>query len=190
MEPADWKDVGAKLHFSVANGGRLALTNVTPGTYDFARQKSVRVGTNVPYGQPVWIDRRTIVLDSGQTQNVDLVRAKGSSLRGELVGLEETDAPGAYIYVRSGTASGDPKDLGERALPSFDALAFNRGDRQFQTARLEPGTYTVVAEAYRPETREQQGRSGIRLPAWIGTAKVTISANTPPAPVRIEMRPR
>jgi hypothetical protein len=133
--------------------------------------------------------RRTVVIEAGQTQSVDLVRTSGFAIHGEVTGLKDTDAPGAYIYVRSAEATGNPGVLTDWNLPLFDAMTCDQ-DGVFRTARLEPGTYTISAEAYKPETPEEARRSGWRLPSYVGKVKLTVTAGVAPAPVRIEMRPR
>ena len=69
-------------------------------------------------------------------------------------------------------------------------------DGKFQTALLEPGDYNFVVEVYEPEvypTEIINGvetmviRSGWRLPAFSGTAKVTVAAGNEPEPVKIEL---
>ena len=75
-------------------------------------------------------------------------------------------------------------------------------DGHFQTALLEPGTYTLVAEVYvwgqLPEpypVGDDEPRYGgvLRMRpsslAYVGSAKVTVSTNAA-SPVRIELVPR
>jgi len=111
---------------------------------------------------------------------VDFARATGFPIRGQVVGLAKAKAPVAFIFVRPAEAAGDPL---------FDAVTSDETGH-FSTARLEPGTYTVVVEVYLPESPTGIFHSGICLPNYVGTAKVTVSASTPPAPVSIELSRR
>jgi hypothetical protein len=180
------KEVTCIQEPTVMNQSRIVLTNLAPGTYDLARPKMLRVGTEA---HGLFCDRLTVVLQAGQTQRVDFVRATGHPIRGEVVGLKDANAPVAFIYVRSAEATGDPRRIEERMLPLFDAVTCDEAGR-FSTARLEPGTYTIVVEAFIPEPHSHTIDTGIRLPDYIGTAKVTVSAVTSPAPVKIELSPR
>ena len=175
-----WNEVAAALSSAVANRGQIVLTNLTPGAYEFSRERTLRAG--------VWqtwpCDRRTIVLEPGQTQQVNLVRQTGQRLRGEVTGLEKTQATNGCLFVRS---ENDTNVMSWVAL-CFDALTFGK-DGLFQTALLEPGAYTVLAEVYEPEVNTGVIRSGLRLPDYVGTAKVTITTNAAPPPVKIELHP-
>ena len=81
---------------------------------------------------------------------------------------------------------GSPSDI---MRENVDALTCGK-DGQFQTASLEPGTYTVAVEVYRPETPEESHRTGIRLPAYIGSANVIVTTNAAPPPVTIDLHAR
>jgi RNA polymerase sigma factor (sigma-70 family) len=185
-EMPEWKGITAVLKPLVPNQGQIMLTNLAPGTYDFVRQKELLIGD---MGRGALCDRTTVVLQGGQVQSVDFVRAAGSPVAGEITGLQDAGVAGAFIYVRPAGVSGDPRKVEQAKLPFYEAVTCGR-DGQFQTARLAPGAYTIVAEAYRAETPEERGRTGWRLPSHIGTAQVTVSATAAPAPVRIELRPR
>lgn len=184
LDAPAWKDFSSTLKPTVANQGQITLTNLAPGTYDFARTKTLETGDG---GRGVSYERRTVVLAAGQTQRVDVVRSAGFSIHGGVTGLADTDALGAYIYVRGGEATGDVRS--QWSVPLFDALTCDR-DGQFKTARLEPGTYTVMVEAYEPEPPSRVMTTGIRLPNYAGTAKVTVAADAAPVPLKIELRRR
>jgi beta-lactamase regulating signal transducer with metallopeptidase domain len=180
-----WNEVAADLSPVVANRGQIVLTNLTPGAYQFSRERTLRAG--VWQGWPS--DRRTVVLESGETRQVNLVRSIGQRLRGEVTGLEKTQATNGCLFIRS---ENDTNAMGWVAM-CFDALTFGK-DGLFQTALLEPGTYTVVAEAYEPEVHSGTIHTGIRtgilLPDYVGMAKVTITTNAAPPSVKVELLPR
>ena len=108
-------------------------------------------------------------------------------MAGEITGFQDAGFSAMFIYVRPAEATGAIMDAAEGKLPVYDVAACGP-DGRFQTARLSPGAYTLVAEAYRPR-RTDVMETGIPLPSAIGTAKVTVSADAPLGPVTIELRP-
>ncbi len=164
----------------VPNPGQIVLSNLTPGTYDLARKKNVRVGD---YGMGLFCNARDVTLDGGQTVEAALVRGAGQPILGQVVGLKGTDVAGAFLFVKTAAATGDPRK--ERGLHLFDVLTCDV-EGQFKTETLPPGDYTVVAEAYGPDMLF----SGERLPDYVGAAKATVWAEGPPPQVRIEMKTR
>jgi hypothetical protein len=169
---------------TIANQGQLVLTGLPPGPYDLSRPKMFSVGTE-SHGR--YCDRSTVVLQPGQTQRVDFVRKTGFPIRGEVLGLTEGNAPGAFIYVRPPEATGNPRNIVEEwKLPLYDMVTCDQAGH-FSTAQLEPGTYTIVAEAFTQNPPSAAIDTGIRLPDYIGMAKVTVGADAPPSPVKIEL---
>jgi len=185
-EMEEWKNarVSTGLQPTIRNQDKLELT-VTPGVYDFAREKIVRVEN---LGRGFACDRRKILLAPGETQIVEIRRHGGYAIEGYVPGLKDSGSAGAYVTVRGADATGNPRNIKELSL-IFDALACNPADGHFKTAPLLPGTYTVVIEAYLPELPEQRFSTGIRLPDFIGTAKVEVLRDTALAPVKIDLRP-
>ena len=87
----------------VTNGGQIVLTNLAPGTYDFARNKGLLVAGQVGSAS---CDHATLVLQSGQVQDVDWVRATGFPVAGEVTGLQDAGFSAVFIYVRPAEATG------------------------------------------------------------------------------------
>jgi len=184
MEEWDAARLRMSLAPTIRNGEEIELA-VMPGRYRFARGKIVTIGE---FGRGFGCDLREIVLAPGETQTVDLIRRSGHSIEGEVSGLKESGAAGAILTVRAADATGDPRNFNE-VMSVSDAVSCNLEDGRFRTGPVPPGTYTAVAEAYLPETPAQRNSTGIRLPDFIGTAKVTIVRNSPPLPVKIGLRP-
>jgi hypothetical protein len=200
-----WKDVNLNPGAYVPNGGQIVLNNLTPGTYDFSRS---RMGgeTNTRYaflfGDPykvVQSDFQRLVLESGQTQEVSVVRSVGQRVQGQVTGLEGiTNSVGSFLYAGSATAISSPLDFRTNLEPCFDAVRLEK-DGHFQTALLEPGTYTLVAEVYvwdeakrEPfsDDEPQYGGMSFMRPqqlAYVGSAKVTVTPNGAPPSVKIEL---
>jgi hypothetical protein len=204
-----WKYVTLKPWGAVPNGGQTVLSNLTPGAYDFARSRRGGVnsqGRAYVFGDPpelVQTDRQRVVLQSGQTQQVNLVRAAGQRVQGKVTGLEPfTNTAGSFLYVASATAIRSTQDFTTNKLePCFDTVSLGR-DGLFQTALLEPGTYTLVAEVYLwgeipnretfADDEPQYGGMMFMRPqrlALVASAKVTVTTNAAPPPVRMALRP-
>jgi hypothetical protein len=182
-----WRSVVTfDLHPICANETTLTLPHLTPGVYDMARLAELRVGDS---GYNFMLDRRTVTLEAGKTVEESFVRKTGSPIAGQVKGLAGSEIPGAYITVRSEKSSGDPEPAGDEwKLQVYDAVTCGQ-DGKFKTGRISPGVYTVAAWAYKPEPRDGVYRSGWRLPALVGTAKVVVPETGEAKAVEIELKP-
>jgi RNA polymerase sigma factor (sigma-70 family) len=178
---SDFKNATSVQQPTVDNGGQIILTNLAPGTYDLTRQKMLG-SSGIFYG------RKTVTLQAGRMQTVDYVRSTGYPIRGDVTGLN-TNMLNISVQVRSAEATGDPNKTDEWKLQRYDGVMCDAAGH-FSTARIEPGTYTVVAVAFRPEPPTSIIYSGIHLPDYFGTAKVTVSADAPPLPIKIKLHLR
>ena len=179
MEMPLWTNISFGMSLTVTNGGQIVLTNLTPGTYNFRRYK--REGE-----QGAESEQQTIVLEAGQTQYADMVRTNGQRIRGQVIGLDQSQASGGYIFVKSADATGVPwpqqsrNGQNEFKFPTFDVSQFG-ADGTFQTVMLKPGAYTVIANAYPPP---QERTTGMifrnNTPDYFGVAKVTVTADPMP----------
>lgn len=186
FEMEEWRNVVASVQkHKVLNGGKAVLKNLTPGVYDIGRMKELRLGD---MGRAGFCDRRTITVEAGKVTHVDFVRQTGQPIQGEIVDLQGCEVPGAFIYIKSAESTGDPYNMDEWMLTTFDSLTCDVSGR-FKSARILPGSYTVIANAYKPESRTY-GYSGIRLPDFIGVAKVAVPNEGQPPHVCIQMKPR
>ena len=178
---------GLQFYFeqTVTNGGELLLTNLSPGTYDFYRNQHHLPNTR---GKSIAYERRTVVIHSGQTEQVNLVRKTGWRVHGQIADLERLNIQNAYLYVRSGTNTFDAQTYRENFGP----------DGKFQTPLLEPGDYKIAVEVYEPEPeqfeiinghRARVWRSGIRSSSFSGTGKITVTAASEPPLVDIKLEP-
>ena len=91
------------------------------------------------------------------------------------------EPPAAILYVCSKAAINNPMDYVTNLTPCFSAVKID-ADGHFRTALLEPGTYTLIAEAY------EWGEATQKL-AYVGSAKVAVTTNQAPSPLKIELRP-
>ena len=180
-----WKGVTFGLSPAVTNGGTFVLTNLAPGAYDLVRRRSFQTDDG---SHGALMERRALTLEAGQTQEVNMVRATGRRVSGEVIGIPENVFDGC-LYVREESATGNPANVQETMRACFDALKFGK-DGHFQTVQLEPGTYTFVAHSYAPLILGHLDTNNPNhLPAYVGIAKVTVTADAPPPPVKIDLLP-
>jgi hypothetical protein len=186
-----WRGLQNMRQPHVANHGQIVLDNLPPGKYELTRQKSGTWGGFL-------CDRRSVTIESGKTVTSDFVRRRGTPIQGRIAGVKEgmfaemfphNSKPGALVIVRPAEATGDPRALDEWKLTLFDVLSCGL-DGKFQTERLPPGKYAVVAESYLAETPEESISTGVRLPAFVGRVEVTVPEDGPPPQVTVELRPR
>jgi hypothetical protein len=180
---AAWKGVEIVRHIPIRNRGRVELTSLPPGRYQFARSRMLRHGN---IGQGHFLDRQFVEVVSDKTTSISFVRMTGARLAGSVEWDEETKLTGVIVSVRKVASPDDPAS--ERHFPNlFDArllrASSNHGQDEkpeivgnrglFLTERIPPGTYEVHAEGYAPLTPDQQRRSGI-VGATL-TARSTVS---------------
>ena len=187
----DWRAVaGVERYVTCGNGGTLEVDGLPPGEYDVCRWiEAVRVGD---IGRGGMLDRGKLKVESGKASKLEYVRTKGGPISGQVVGLKEAGAPGAFVNVRPEQATGIPFAEADWKLTFFDTLATGP-DGQFKTSRIAPGTYMVTAEAYKPEARTSGSEgifdTGIRMPNLLGKTKVVVPESGEVKPIRIELAP-
>jgi hypothetical protein len=186
----DWRGAaGVERYVTCGNGGTLEVDGLPPGEYDVCRWiEALRVGD---IGQGGMLDRCALKIEAGKTAKLEFVRTKGCPISGQVVGLKEAGAPGAFVNVRPEQATGVPYIGDDWKLTFFDTLATGP-DGQFKTSRIAPGTYMVTAAAYKPEVRTSGGFTdlgGIRMPNLLGKTKVVVPESGEVKPIRIEIAP-
>jgi hypothetical protein len=173
-------------YLEVTNKGEVLVPGLTPGKYDLLLGK--KLGGELGH----FYCRSNVVVEAGQTQYANYVRATGFAVRGEAVLAGGRAAACALVRVRSAEATGEWGSAKEWMLPQFDIVKCDETGH-FATARLEPGTYTIVAEMFAMDPPAPPWQeiviinTAIREPEWIGTAKVTVNADTAPAPLRVSL---
>ena len=169
-----------------ANKGQIALDNMTPGRYQILRIRDVYLKG---WGRGYGCDRRYFTLESGQTTRVEFVRKTGQPIHGEVVKPKNAQIEGIFVLVKSPHATGDFRSDAKAKVTIFDAVRCD-ADGRFTTSRISPGSYTVVTEAYKPESVEERTRLYWRGATWIGITPVTVPESGTVQPVRIELKPR
>lgn len=204
-----WKQVAdAEQTIAVPQSGRVVLKDMTPGLYDIWRSKVIIVGRS---GTGAFCDRGNFALTGGKTTTIAFVRKEGHPVTGRLTGMTPDSAPGVELMVQrkvtipphAGTIGPAVKGIladglaskpkSGKAAPTVkwitvDALAC-KPNGPFKTARLSPGTYTISATAYAPMSDREMYSLGLwrRVPAYTGSATVTVGKDQPPAEVIIKM---
>lgn len=179
-----WKGFEIVRHIAIPNRGRVELTSLPPGRYQFARSRMLRHGN---IGQGHFLDRQFVEVGSDKTTPVSFVRTSGARLIGSVEWDEETKLTGVILSVRK-VASPD-ESPSDRLFPHlFDArllrVKSNDGQKEkaeisghrgmFLTERIPPGTYEVHAGGYAPLTPEQERRTGIIRPTLTAQSTVTV----------------
>ena len=194
-----WEYITVKMTPKVSNGGQIVLSNLTPGIYDFSRDRMGEFGDSAEF---VSSDHQSLVLESGRIQQVLLVRSAGERVKGLVTGfVPSTNLPEAYIYVGSATAIKSPVDFKSPLRPCFDAVELSQ-DGTFRTALLGPGNYTLVAEIFKlgeppdckPVADDEPQYGDVawfysRQLALVAAAKVTVTTNGTPPLVKLKLHP-
>jgi internalin A len=179
-DSAAWQNLSIGFSPVAGNGGKVTLTNLSPGTYDLARKKTLRVGKGSRFGFMNWTN---LALKSGETKQVEIVRPAGQTVRGQITGIAAANAFGAYVYAFADHATNTTADLWNHQQPE-DMVACGT-DGQFQIARLPTGSYIIVAMAY----TEPRILSHSMDPEFFGVTKVTVAGDAPTLPVNIKLIP-
>jgi hypothetical protein len=193
-----WKGFEIIRHIPISNKGRVELSSLPPGRYQFARSRTLRHGT---IGQGRFLDRQFVEVASDRTTTISFERPKGARLKGSVEWDEVTRLTGVIISVCKVPAP--DASPGDRLFPQwFDSrllrvsanddsgvkaeIVGNRG--LFLTERIPPGVYEVHFEGYAPLTAEQERRTGRIGPTLTAQATVTVpeSGAVPSLKVRLE----
>ena len=126
MEMPLWQGVNLEVSGIVPNHTQTLLTNLTPGTYDFRRMKSLRAEDGRGFTNS--LDFQTILLGSGWTQQVNLVRVAGYPIQGELTLSDQAQVRPGFIFVTPSAPSRGSGRLGDlRQGRTFSNRAFGAG---------------------------------------------------------------
>jgi hypothetical protein len=193
-----WKGFEIVRHVPIRNRGRVELTSLPPGRYQFARSRMIRHGN---IGQGYFLDRQFVEVVSGKTTPISFVRTTGTRLAGSVEWDEGTKLTGVILSVRKVASPEDPPS--ERLFPHlFDArllrVSSNDGPREkpeivgnrglFLTERIPPGTYEVHAEGYAPLTPEQERRTGLVRATLTAQSTVTVPESGAVPSLKLELK--
>ncbi len=183
LSPSPFPDLSAVQKFKVDNKSHLDIKGVTPGSYDLAKIRELNLVAR--QGWVVFGDRRMINVKAGESVTVDFVRDRGARVSIEVDGLEPLGVSDAkiLIYRNDIRLVKGPGALFEGLV---DALIYDRNGR-CQTPKLLPGTYTIVAEVYRPAPKEGGFLGGLIGADYRATALVEVPRVGEAPRVRIEM---
>jgi hypothetical protein len=137
---------------TMTNPGKLVLDALPPGKYQLCRYASTGA----------MLERQLFALKAGERKTIDYVRNKGARVRGKLTW--PADATGIVIRI-----------LGESNATV--ASTSPAADGAYLTERIAPGTYGLVAYAYKPLTQEQMKRSGLIAPSYQAQMTIDVPAD-------------
>jgi len=186
-EMPGWSGVTNERFEPIQQHVEFVLDNLPPGEYEIVRSRNL--GMKNQRGQ-VFLDRRTVKIESGKTVVTDFVRSKGAPIIGQVIGLDQGEV-----------AKAKPTCVSVRVLPPkedrtkwliFDVVTMEPDDKpmdgRFTTERIPPGQYRVRAEVFVPETEQQMHSTGEVPPAFEGEALVTVPEQACPSPSRSSWR--
>jgi hypothetical protein len=198
LSTARTTELSAKRRPILRDQGRVELTSLPPGRYQFARSRKIRHGN---IGQGLFLDRQFVEVISDKTTSISFVRTTGARVTGSVEWDEGTKLTDVILSVRKVASPEDPPS--ERLFPHlFDArllrvasndspqekpeIVGNRG--LFLTERIPPGTYEVHAEGYAPLTPEQQRRTGIVRATLTAQSTVTVPESGVVPSLKLELK--
>lgn len=174
------RDAHNRRERKVTNRGRLVLDDLAPGSYQVARQKTIKVGQ---VSRTAIVASVSATVESGKTAEVALAQPSGTTVEGEVIGLDRLKLPGALLYVVKPESAGQAMQV-QIIQEAVQALTCDATGR-FTTFRLAPGKYAIVAAGYRPRPGGQV--QPYDPPDYRAAGSVTVPANGPAPRVRIEM---
>ncbi|MHB1555868.1 MAG: MSCRAMM family protein [Isosphaeraceae bacterium] len=174
------RDAHNQRERKLSNHGRLVLDDLAPGRYQVVRQKTIKVGQ---VSRTAVVASVSATVESGNPVEVALAQSSGTTVEGEVIGLDRLKLPGALIYVLKPESmvlamSAQNIDLAVQAL-TCDATG------RFKTPRLAPGKYSIVAAGYRPGPGGQV--QPYAPPDYRAFGSVTVAESGLAPRVRIEM---
>jgi hypothetical protein len=168
----------------VKNSQKLEMANLPAGDYHVSRYRTLMLEES--FGLNRFLDGRQFKLDEREMRAVEFKRLNGRAVAGKILGLEGKGINKVLLNVCSPNVE-NLQSLGRPETTIFDALLCN-DDGTFRTGPLEPGRYTIVAEAYLPLTPFEKASTGVITPRYVGVAKITVpeSGETPAVEVKLE----
>ncbi len=179
-EIAGWEGIDNIREPRVANGKSRTLLNLAPGKYTITRSKNVKLDD---MGIGAMLDRQNFTIAPGGAAEAVFVRDRGAAITGRAEWPGRDTSPGALVSINTADSKDNP------LFARFDATKTGPGG-VFTTERLLPGEYTVTVQAYLPEPKGGRFSTGLRAPAFVGSAKVTVPAKGQPEAVVITLKPR
>jgi beta-lactamase regulating signal transducer with metallopeptidase domain len=168
----------------VKNGQKLEMASLPPGDYHVSRYRTLMLDES--FGLNRFLDGRQFKLGEREMRALEFKRLNGRAVAGKILGLEGKGINKVLLNVCSPDVE-RLQTLGRPETTIFDALLCN-DDGTFRTGPLEPGRYTIVAEAYLPLTPFEKASTGVITPRYVGVAKITVpeSGETPAVEVKLE----
>lgn len=171
-----YKNISSTREIKVTNGQTLVLKSLTPGKYQFSRNKMHHYGS---VGRGVMLDRTFIEIKPGQTHEIKFVRQNGKRLEGVVRFPKVHELAGVILSVQSVDQVPQPwsKYKGHIVYSSHliagrPQATIKESEAAFKTEMLAPGKYKVRVVAYKRMTKDEMRFSGLRAPNYDVTTKV------------------
>lgn len=182
---AEFAGVRIERDLTMPNPGKLALAGLPPGRYQLSRNVRNNLGE---IGTGAMLEREFFELKAGETKTIRFVRPKGARIRGKIVAPPETKLMGTVVSIRS--LEDRPSPFDSHAWPYTYASQTVAKDGTFQTERIAPGKYRLVAEAYLPLTPEQRVRTGLIRPPLLAELTIDVPEDGELKLADLELKPR
>ena len=131
--------------FPLTNGGKLTLSALPPGKYQFCRNYFNRLPE---VGMSAMLERQYVELKAGETKTIRWVRDKGARIRGKVVTPAGTELMGIIVTVLAEKAEKSPFGGPYEWQKEYSSLVAG-GDGTFLTERISPARTSCE----RPATR-------------------------------------
>jgi hypothetical protein len=198
-EMPGWDHVQVHGTMPIRNRGKLTITSLPPGKYQFCRYRQAG-------GYGLMLDRQYVDLKHGDTIKLDFVRPRGQQLTGTVTWPKSVEMESVIVAVYPVSEKKEPLTFlrekcadallcGKRKATAEDEGApdYSGHKTTFRTERISPGEYEVVAEAHAkpPKQKDDEGgpeRTGLRAAGWTATLVVTVSESGEATPLALELK--
>jgi hypothetical protein len=150
----------------IANPGKLVLATLPPGKYQLCRMS----------GTGAMLERQFFELKAGGTKSIRYVRKEGAKVRGKVTWPADAKLSGIVIRVVSEKSE------------TYASLAPGE-DGTFLTERVPPGTYQLLAYAYKPLTPEQMRNTSPIAPSYHAQVTIKVPASGELKAADLELKP-
>ena len=171
-----WKFVECLGQVPVKNGGKVTLSGLVPGPYQFARNHLVNLDG---MGINAFVTRTFLEFKPGEHKVLKLVRDKGTPIVGNVAIPDDVKLYGTVVKVQAIEKTKDPS--GNENTYDLAAVAVKE-DGTYETELIPPGKYRLIAEAYKRPEPSAFSRTGGMGPHLRAEIEITIPRSGAPTP--------
>ena len=187
-----WSGAEVVQYRSLGPDGRLTLSGLTPGKYQFVRSRSLRWAGS---GRGEMLDRTYLDLAPDTATPFDVVRPEGSPVTGVIEVGKEIGLAGVMLSVNSldevAPPWGGPGDsiLFDSRVLYDGAAPLTDHALPFTTEQLAPGRYRLKVDGYAPFDTSSGFRSGLTRPVVTAQLEIKIPSMGSPDSVALTLGP-